>query len=127
MRESSTAKLRKVTDQAEVTTTLRKSVLSGAFANISSAEWRTPPFKLIPFISSTFTDTGHERDFLQDLLLEMRAEARKEGEPWHLKVFIWFHLTRFLSTDIQVIFVDMRWGVRDENTSDHMTWIACSR
>eukprot|EP01032_Pedospumella_encystans_P011495 gene11495-13362_t len=23
--------------------------------------------------------------------------------------------------------VDMRWGVRDENTSDHMTWIACSR
>jgi hypothetical protein len=21
----------------------------------------------------------------------------------------------------------MRWGVRDENTSDHMTWIACSR
>jgi hypothetical protein len=27
--------------------------------------------------------------------------------------------------DIQVIFVDMRYGVRNENTLDHMTWIAC--
>ena len=26
---------------------------------------------------------------------------------------------------IQVIFVDMRYGVRDENTLDHMTWLAC--
>lgn len=79
-KESSTAKLRKTTDQTEVTTTVRKSVLSGAFASIASEEWRTPPFKLIPFISSTFTDTGHERDVLQDLLLEARAASRKDGE-----------------------------------------------
>jgi hypothetical protein len=79
-KESSTVKLRKVTDQAEVTTTVRKSVLSGAFASIASSEWRTPPFKLIPFISSTFTDTGHERDVLQDLLFEVRAASRKDGK-----------------------------------------------
>jgi hypothetical protein len=80
MKESSTAKLRKVTDQAEVTTTVRKSVLSGAFASIASTEWRAPPFKFIPFISSTFTDTGHERNFLQDLLLEMREFAGTDGQ-----------------------------------------------
>ncbi len=28
---------------------------------------------------------------------------------------------------VEVTFVDMRWGVRDENTQDHQTWIACSR
>jgi hypothetical protein len=78
-KESSTVKLRQATDPAEVTNTVRKSVLSGAFASIASAEWRTPPFKLIPFISSTFTDTGHERDVLQDLLFEIRAASRKDG------------------------------------------------
>ena len=81
-KESSTVKLRRTTGQAEVTTTVRKSVLSGAFTSIaaSSAEWGTPPFKLIPFISSTFTDTGHERDLLQNLLFELRAASKKEGE-----------------------------------------------
>jgi len=29
--------------------------------------------------------------------------------------------------NIEVVFVDMRWGVRDENTLDHQTWIACKR
>ena len=28
---------------------------------------------------------------------------------------------------IEVVLVDMRWGVRDENTLDHQTWIACKR
>jgi hypothetical protein len=28
---------------------------------------------------------------------------------------------------IQVIFVDMRWGIKDENTLDHKTWIECER
>jgi hypothetical protein len=28
--------------------------------------------------------------------------------------------------EIQVIFVDMRWGVRDENSCDHLTWIECA-
>jgi hypothetical protein len=27
--------------------------------------------------------------------------------------------------DIQVILYDMRFGVKDENTLDHLTWISC--
>ena len=28
---------------------------------------------------------------------------------------------------MEIIFVDMRWGVRDENTLEHRTWIECAR
>lgn len=73
-------KLKEVTHHFEVATTIRRSVLKGAFTSMSSLEWKTPPFKLIPFISSTFTDTAHERDYLQDVLFELRAIAGKEGE-----------------------------------------------
>ena len=85
---STTEKLRNATKQAEVEITLRKSVLTGAFTSIARAEWRTPPFKLIPFISSTFTDTEYERDFLQELLLEMRTVSRKDG-LYHSMSFGW--------------------------------------
>ena len=75
------AKLKRATDRSEITTTVRKNVLRGAFTTLkSSADWRAPPFKLLPFISSTFTDTQLERDFLQDLLFEMRAIAKQDGE-----------------------------------------------
>lgn len=60
------------------------------------------------FFSSTFTDTHRQRDILQkEILPALRTEAHPEG--------------------IEITFVDMRYGVRDENTIDHHTWTACSR
>lgn len=29
--------------------------------------------------------------------------------------------------NIEIAFIDMRWGVRDENTLDHRTWEECKR
>ena len=70
--------------------------------------WRQPSDKLAVFISSTFTDTDRERNvLLEKILPDVRAEGRAAG--------------------IEVVFVDMRFGVRDENTLDHQTWIACKR
>ena len=67
-------------DFVEVICNTRKSILGGAFnAFPTCTDWKTPPFKLVPFISSTFTDTALERDFLQDLLFEMREIAKKHG------------------------------------------------
>ena len=34
---------------------------------------------------------------------------------------------RARSQNIEITFVDMRWGIRDENTLDHRTWIECKR
>jgi hypothetical protein len=57
-------------------------------------------------VSSTFTDTHEERNVLITRLLpELNAIARPHG--------------------IDITFVDMRWGVKDENTDDHKTWDAC--
>jgi hypothetical protein len=49
----------------------------GAFNLLpSSAQWKTPAFKLLVFSSSTFTDTQLERDFLMDeLLFTLRSSA----------------------------------------------------
>jgi hypothetical protein len=53
------------------------------------------------FSSSTFANTQLERDFLMDeLLFTLRSSAEPHG--------------------IQLILVDMRWGVRDENTLDRV-------
>ena len=58
------------------------------------------------FVSSTFTDTHLERDRLQESILpKLRSIARL--------------------SDIAVVIYDMRWGVRDENTADHFTWVGC--
>ena len=43
---------------------------------------------------------------MDELLFDLRKEAHQYG--------------------IQVIFADMRWGIRDENTKDHMTWVECA-
>lgn len=93
---------------AQQRATLRKAVLQGGFSSLpSNVEWKVPTFKLLVFVSSTFTDTQAERNFLMDeLIFEMRALAKPLG--------------------VQVIFVDMRWGVRDENSCDHKTWVECS-
>ena len=92
----------------------RKKVLCGAFEDaqlrhfgVSLLGWRTPRFKLVIFVSSTFTDTHRERNVL---LENIRPLLRDYGSQ----------------RDVDVSFVDMRWGVRDENTLDHRTLIECA-
>ena len=69
-------------------------------------KWRAHRFKLLVFVSSTFTDTNRERNVLLESIL---PDIRKEGNKY----------------GIDVTFVDMRWGVRDESTIDHKTWDEC--
>jgi WD40 repeat protein len=65
-----------------------------------------PKKNLMVFVSSTFLDTNLERDILhRKILPELQRKAQQH--------------------DVQVIFYDMRFGVKDENTLDHMTWVAC--
>ena len=98
-------------NQAEIDR--RIEVLKGAFSSAFSSSfqegdksWRSPHWKLQVFVSSTFTDTMLERDILmKEIQPALREKARSEG--------------------VEVTLVDMRWGVRDENTLDHRTWIDC--
>lgn len=81
-------------------------VLRGAFLEQDYEQWRLPSFSLKYFVSSTFTDTHNERNVIMTKLLqELNDTARLHG--------------------IDITFVDMRWGVKDENTDDHKTWDAC--
>ena len=90
---------------------LRGSAVLGQFSPelvARTEDWKAPSNKLVVFVSSTFTDTDRERNVLQEKILpDLRKKGRAEG--------------------IEVVLVDMRWGVRDENTLDHQTWIACKR
>jgi WD40 repeat protein len=70
--------------------------------------WRAPKWKMVVFVSSTFIDTQHERNVL---LEKIQPELRKIGRPH----------------GIEVTFVDMRWGIRDESTIDHNTWEECKK
>jgi energy-coupling factor transporter ATP-binding protein EcfA2 len=67
-----------------------------------------PNRKLSIFISSTFTDTYRERNCLHEVILPQ------------LQV-------QFQEYNIQIIFSDMRFGIKDENTLDQMTWILCAQ
>jgi hypothetical protein len=65
-----------------------------------------PKKKLMVFVSSTFLDTNLERDILhRKILPDLEKRGQRHG--------------------VQVTFYDMRFGVKDENTKDHMTWVAC--
>lgn len=65
-----------------------------------------PKSKILIFVSSTFTDTSLERNRLQERILpKMQALT----DPYQ----------------IQYLFYDMRFGVKDSNTIDHLTWIVC--
>lgn len=58
------------------------------------------------FVSSTFTDTHNERNYIFEYILpSLQALGNKY--------------------QIQINFIDMRYGIRDENTLDHKTWILC--
>ena len=91
----------------------RLAVIRGAFLVSGAAAgalddrlWRSPRWKLQVFVSSTFTDTGLERDILMQ---QIQPALRKRGR----------------ARGVEATLVDMRWGVRDENTLDHRTWIDC--
>ena len=87
---------------------IRLTVLAGGFSSETIGklpkEWRAQERLILVFISSTFTDTHEERNLLIQSIV---PEVRK----------------RFPRATIKV--VDMRWGVRDENTLDHKTWLVC--
>ena len=88
---------------------LRVKVLLGRFVCAEGVYeiWKTPSKKLIVFVSSTFTDTHEERNIiLKEILPELQTLGREQG--------------------IEVIFVDMRYGVKDESTLRQMTWNECS-
>ena len=83
-RSSSVDKLRAATGDASASgnqVVLRRNVLRGAFFSDSTIfQWRRPSFKLIVFVSSTFTDTTLERNYLLDeLLFELRSKGNSKG------------------------------------------------
>ena len=88
-------------------------VLRGCFIDKSNSDQlqlqiTIPSFELRVFISSTFSDTKIERDVLMKAVLPaLELKARAHG--------------------VQVIMVDMRYGVPDENTRDHLTWTTCEK
>ena len=89
----------------------RKNVItSGRFVdtNYPVEYWKSPSLKLTVFVSSTFTDTNLERDIIINQIL---PKLKEKAVRYHIDVTI----------------VDMRWGVKDDNTIDHRTWIECSR
>jgi hypothetical protein len=66
---------------------LRKKVLHGDFMNSVNGNlplhprWRVPRWKLLVFVSSTFTDTYHERNILLGSILpRLRERARAKIE-----------------------------------------------
>ena len=72
----------------------------------SSITLKPPNNKLLMIISSTFTDTMDERNLiLGEISVYLQQVCKQKG------------------LDVDVKFVDMRYGVRDENTLDYMTWV----
>lgn len=90
------------------TALMRKEVLKGGVysSQFPIKDWKRITGRLITFVSSTFTDTHRERDFLMKKLLPKLSQLGN-------------------SLNLEVSLVDMRWGVSDENTSDHLTWLTC--
>ena len=103
-------KLRTTIDRARQNE-LRIKILEGGFfeeTTIHPSQWESPSFQLYVFLSSTFTDTREERDFLMDVL---QFELRKLGREYSIPVRL----------------MDMRSGIKDENTKEHLTWIECRK
>ena len=85
---------------------LRRQLLCGGYAD-DMAGGLIPHWKLLIFISSTFTDTHRERDELFNILKELSALGDKHG--------------------IVVSFSDMRWGVPGTASLEHGTWMTCKQ
>ena len=87
---------------------LREKVLRGDFGCNKEilGKWKKSPDILAVFFSSTFTDTHIERNILlQEILPELRRIGREQG--------------------VEVRFVDMRYGIKDESTVHQLTWEIC--
>ena len=69
---------------------------------------KAPGRRFTLFLSSTFTDTHTERNILGTIIL---PQLREQGEK----------------AQIDVTFADLRSGIPDENTLDHLTWLGCQR
>ena len=98
----------RVQDNMDELRTVRLQALMGDFyQDISQPPiWGPPSSRVLLFVSSTFTDTHEERNILQQRLLpELRERASEEG--------------------VDIIFCDLRSGIPDANTLDHMTWLGC--
>ena len=96
-------------------TTLRKRVLHGAFSKEALGyhyeTWELRPFVLMFFGSSTFTDTQRERtSIMNKIVVKLRR-----------------HLENMGIQGVVILPVDMRFGVRDENSLEHLTWIVCQK
>ena len=83
----------------------RLDALCGDFVVVNDA-FAAPSLRLLVFVSSTFTDTHEERNvLLGKVLIVLRDEARSHG--------------------IEVVLLDLRSGIPDENTLDRLTWLGC--
>ena len=89
-------------------TGLRVKVFMGEFvcSEMVYKQWIVPRRKLVVFVSSTFTDTHEERNVLLNIIFPaLRILGREQ--------------------DIEVRFVDMRYGLKDDSTNRQMTWDEC--
>jgi WD40 repeat protein len=96
-----------VKDNKEAKEKMQK-LIHGEITEASMEELRKimPKKKLMVFVSSTFMDSNLERDILHtNILPDLEKKGQQHG--------------------VQVILYDMRFGVKDENTKDHMTWVSC--
>jgi hypothetical protein len=85
-----------------------EKLIRGQITEASMQEIRRvkPKKTLMVFVSSTFDDSHLERDILhKNILPFLQMMGQQHG--------------------IQVILYDMRFGVKDENTLQHMTWVSC--
>jgi hypothetical protein len=85
---------------------LLNQVVTGNFSCYDELAKYVPKSKLSVFISSTFTDSHAERNVLNEVILPLLQEKYREH-------------------GIQIMFSDMRFGVKDENTLNNDTWELC--
>jgi hypothetical protein len=94
--------------QRDFVDVVRESLLRGNVKNIPMVRKFSPKRQLRIFVSSTFTDTYIERNILHESILPQLQKEFKEHS-------------------IQIIFSDLRFGIKDQNTVDHLTWISCAK
>ena len=88
---------------------LKRNWLRGKYGfGLSGGVAVIPSWRLMIFVSSTFTDTYRERDELQfRILKKLSQEADKHG--------------------IVISFSDLRWGIPGTTSVEHGTWTTCRK
>ena len=88
---------------------LKRNWLRGKYeVGLSGGVALIPSWRLLIFVSSTFTGTHRERDELQfHILKKLSQEADKHG--------------------IVISFSDMRWGIPGSTSVEHGTWMTCRK